>query len=229
MAPWASLLLAFAYADAPAVPPPVELAPASSSVTVDDPWTDATRIRRYKWDGKPSVVSKIVNAIILEDPLVPTPLLAPLFDRFPRSEAKKIAESCMSRFREPWDRIGCVSREINGALSDDKYRLPATPCKMHAIAFNRAFGYLGFRFANSMHVDASGPGFPMHVANLVMIQDDHARVFTYVIDSGWFPGVLFPQNDLAIGFHDRNRDGRTDFTRLPEISANPRASYRTGE
>ncbi|MBI5623631.1 MAG: hypothetical protein HY924_07635 [Elusimicrobia bacterium] len=219
---------AFARTARRAAVPAAEIppAPASAVVEVADPWTDANRRLYYGWTGKPSTGSRILNGLILENPLVPAPLLAPLLDRFPEAQAREIAGRCKERWASWWDRIGCVSTEVHAALKGKRYRLPATPCKTHALAFNEAFAALGLGSARSMSIDGSGAGpKDLHVVNAALVQDDAGRVFTYVIDSGWFPGKLFPMNDLAIRLHDRDRDDRTDFQGLPEIREHPATAY----
>lgn len=205
-------------------PPP---APSISEVYVADPWTDETRQRVYGWAGPPANRSKVEGTIVYESPLPIAPIIHPWFDPFANSDAEKIANHCKASFPEWWDRIGCVSKQVHLFFQNFKFDGARSVCRSHAQAFNMSFSALGLNRSWSRHIDASGPTGDEHVGNAVIVTDDLGLTFAYVIDSGWFPGKLFPQNHFAIRHHDRNGDGRTDFFDLPKISAKPNYEFRS--
>lgn len=202
-------------------------APTTGQVYVDDPWNDRTRVRMYALDDLPSRFDHIVGEIFHDSPLPAAPIWYAIVDRFPKSDARWIAAWCSAQYAEPWDRIGCVSRQVHEHFAHRRFHGPRTFCMYHAQAFQTTLMELGIPGTWASKVDASGAHLNEgHVANAVMIRADDGRTYSYVIDSGWFPGRLFPLNDAALAYHDRDHDGRTDYRGLPDIGHPPAESYR---
>ncbi|HVC09991.1 MAG TPA: hypothetical protein VNH15_08655 [Elusimicrobiota bacterium] len=191
----------------------VELAPASVLMRVGDPWTPQNRMKEYGFKSLPPARSDLYD---LPDPLVP--LLLSIFDPVDQPLVRKIAGDCKAKFSRPWDRIACVSNEVNLHFLGATFTGLRSPCRTIAETFDAAFGALNLPNTWAMHVGADGSGPDEgHVANEILITANTGQVFSYVIDSGWFPGVIFPLNSNALRFHDRDGNGRTDYFRLPAI------------
>lgn len=217
--------------DAPPPPVRVPFAPPSTQVSVGDPWSAATRAREYRKGSSPPAVQRILAGAIFETPFLPmNELLGPISDPFPSSKARAIAGGCKAAHREWWDRIGCVSRKVNEHF--DGYAWDANSrdglrsfCRSHARAFEMAFEALGLERSAAKVVDASTSQMA-HVANQIIVHNDTGGAFAYVIDSGWFPGKLFPVSDLAVRLHDRDGNGRSDLFALPNVSENPATGFQ---
>jgi|SRR5579883_637822 len=198
-----------------------------SQIYVDDPWSDATRRKMYALDAFPSRLDGIVGTIFHDSPLPAAPIWYAIVDRFPKSQARRLASLCEAEYSAPWDRIGCVSRQVYDFLEGVRFHGPRTFCMYHAQAFQDTFMELGIPGTWASKLDASGATIKEgHVANAIVLRADDGRTYSYVIDSGWFPGRLFPLNDAALAYHDRDHDGRTDFRGLPDIGQPPAESYR---
>ncbi|MDE1976248.1 MAG: hypothetical protein KGI84_03180 [Elusimicrobia bacterium] len=191
----------------------VKLAPASVRMRVGDPWTPKNRMKEYGFKSLPPPPSDLYDLPI---PLVP--LINAILDPVDHALTGKIADDCKAEFSRPWDRIACVSNEINLHFLGATFTGTRSPCRTIAETFDSAFDDLNLPNTWAMHVDASGSAPDEgHVANEILITANTGQVFSYVIDSGWFPGTVFPLNDDALRFHDRDGDGRTDYFRLPAI------------
>lgn len=201
------------------------MAPYSTQVQVGDLWNDSNRQRLYSWAKQPSTLNKAIGVFIYETPLPFGPLLSPLMDPFKASDAKMIANRCKASYKEYWDQVGCISAGVHQFFKNFKFDGLRSFCRSHAQAFNVVFDELNIKRTLSQHVSASGSSGEEHVANIVIITNDSGATFSYVIDSGWFPGTLFPQNDLAKRFHARSGTEHTDFFELPAISPNPTYRY----
>jgi len=191
----------------------VALAPAPTQIRVGDPWTPENRKREYGFKSLPPARSNLYD---LPNPLVP--LVNALTDPVDHAFVRKITADCAARFPRPWDRIGCVSNKINLHFLGAIFTGWRSPCRTIAQTFDAAFDKLDLPNTWAMHIGADGSD-PNegHVANEILITSSTGQVFSYVIDSGWFPGVVFPLNSNALRFHDRDGDGRTDYFRLPAI------------
>jgi len=191
----------------------VALAPSQMQIRVGDPWTPQNRMKEYGFKALPPARSDLYDLPI---PLVP--LINAILDPVDHALTRKIAGDCKARFSRPWDRIACVSNAINLHFLGATFTGTRSPCRTIAETFDAAFDDLDLPNTWAMHVDASG-GAPDegHVANEILITANTGQVFSYVIDSGWFPAVAFPLNRNARRFHDRDGDGRTDYFRLPAI------------
>lgn len=204
----------------------VRLARPSHEVRLGDSWNDQTRQRAYRWATTPSTRNKITGVILYETPIPWAPILGPMMDPFKSEDAKKIAEKCKADFPEPWDRISCVSKAVKKFFIGFKFDGTRSFCRSHAQAFDVSFAALGINKTLSQNIDAGGGSGEEHVANIVIITNDTGATLSYVIDSAWFPGKLFPLNDLAMRFHDRDGNGRTDHFALPAISEHPVNPFR---
>ena len=209
----------------------IPLAPAPSELKVGDPWTEENKRRLLGFQGAPSPTLRVLEVMNYESPLMPNPIVDPLSDQgnFSDSQGREIAMRCKSDFSEPWDRIGCVSKAVNVALKNVKFPDKTTFCRNHAQAFNVSFAGLGIRRALSKTIGASGGWGEGHVVNLIIVTSPTGQTFSYAMDSGNLPQELFPQNDAAIRFHDRDGDGRTDFFGLPAIGVEPAYQFKPVE
>lgn len=197
-----------------------------TQVKVVDPWTDEVRRRVYKWSGPTTLNSKISGLLLYQTPLPLIPAVAPLTDPFAQQDADKVAARCISTFAQPWDRIGCVSKAIKEFYKDSEFAGLRSPCRSHSYAFVKAFIALNIPRSQAMIIDADGGPGEEHVANVIIVTDFKGTPFSYVIDSLWFPGSLFPRSLLAVQRHDRDGDGRSDNPALPSIGTEPVYKYK---
>lgn len=196
----------------------VPLAPVSKLITVGNPWTSQNRQKQYSW-SKPNGVSKTADTVLYDSPWPVGPILEHLFESFPKEAVEKIASDCSVKYSQAWDRIGCLSFEINHYLENYDFSGNQSFCKAHAEAFDKIFAKLNLPNTFSQHIGASGGQLSTeaHVNNVILITNETGLVFSYVIDNGNFPGIVFPLNENAIRFHDRSGNGKTTYFRLPDI------------
>lgn len=204
------------------LPADIVLAPRPTELRVDVPWT--TKNRQGLFHQKPtSTLWEIRSAILFESPLPLVPIVAPLADPFSTTDAGKIADVCKAMHSEHWNRIGCVSHEVHKffkarkLFEDGGRRGIRSFCRSHAQAFNASFKALGIKQSWAMTIDASGGGSgENHVVNLIILPTN-VGTFSYAIDSGNYPGILFPENLAAIRLHSRGVPDVTKFFELPAI------------
>lgn len=94
-----------------------------------------------------------------------------------------------------------------------------TYCAVAANVFANSFNRLKIPRSHADFVDGSWR-FPsaLHVVNVVYLTTPDGRVFSYVVDNGNLPGVLFPLSEAAIRFHTGDPRGvKTKDPRFPKI------------
>jgi hypothetical protein len=204
-----------------------ESAAQPTEVRLSDPWTDETRQRVYQLSGPPSPVLKAIGDVLYESPVPDDPVFSPMMDPFPDDQAQQIADACRASFVQLWDKIGCVSRAVHSHFVGHKFTGSTSFCRSHAMAFEKSFNALGIEHTWAAKREAEGAKVKeAHVVNDITVTSANGTVYSYVIDSGWYPGVLFPLNDAAVAFHSRTHPGHTDFRQFPAISPHPSAAYR---
>ncbi len=192
---------------------------------VVDPWTLENRVKYYKWPGKPTTENEIVGQLMYESPIPIVPILAPISDPFPDETAREIAARCKASHPNPWESIGCVSHEVHKLFKGFEFKDLRTFCRSHAHAFDVTFKALGIPRALSRKAEAGGPEGYDHVANAIIVTSESGMTYSYVIDSGWFPGQLFPDSIPAKKMHDRDGDGKTENFVLPKLLTDRKRPY----
>jgi hypothetical protein len=120
-------------------------------------------------------------------------------------------------------KIVCLSRKTaDYAQSIPQYdsgftRDGRTFCAVAANLFARLYNSLNIPRSRADFLDASLLPPALHVANVIFLTSPSGVVFSYVIDAGNLPGVLFPLSQLAINFHTRGSGVETVVTTLPNI------------
>lgn len=154
---------------------------------------------------------KLIAMAMWESPL-PTTLAPRMLDlavEFTSEEAKKIAADCKAQKKEVFEQIGCVSLTIQKHFDGRKFTGLNSFCRTHAYAFNKTFAELNIpRSSSDTYALAGGFGDTCnegkHVANRVVLVSERGQPYTYIIDSGWFPGQAFPLSQNTVDYHATN-------------------------
>lgn len=133
---------------------------------------------------------------------------------FDNSVRDKIVAGCRT-FAEPARQLRCASEAVDIAMRGRDSGMGRTFCYTRARAYKEVVEALaipgvdiGFKW-----FDARGP----HIVNIVGIVQPDGRRLEYAIDVGWNPERLWPYDDAAKRFHDRDGDGYNENTALPTI------------
>lgn len=174
--------------------------------TVSDPWGERVTQRRYR-SGTGLAPLNVFTEVMW-------PLYDKLFNDFDDDLAKQIADGCRSAYAgNSWGQIRCASEAIDLLLDDhDLTKAMRSPCRSHARALAEVIDALeipGVRTAPLV--------MPRHVLNRLFVTTPDGQVFQYALDVGWDQDKIYPNNDAARRWHDRNRDGITDVFVLPTL------------
>jgi hypothetical protein len=177
-----------------------------SAPLVDDTWTEAKAKRIYGKGLGPTALNGTMEFIY--------PLYDWTFNDFDDDIARDLAAGCRAAFPgDSWGQIGCASQAVEMFLEhhtlDEGLR---SPCRSHARAFKEVVDQLDLP---GVHV--SYLAMPGHVLNRLFVTTPTGQVFQYAIDVGWNEDRVYPHNEAARRWHDRNGDGKTDFKGLPPL------------
>lgn len=182
--------------------------------SVFDPWTEASIRQRYGFGHGPlwlSTLNSIVNLTI-------APVLGPLADSFDKGAAEKIATGCKTRYpHDYWLQTRCASEAVDLTLESVRYDADGVKgarsfCRDHAQAFKQVFDLLNIPRSNVGTEPLDG-----HIVNRITFLSTDGRYYSYIVDTGWDPGKVWPFNDAAIRRADPNGDGHTDVASLPAM------------
>lgn len=122
-------------------------------------------------------------------------------------------------------KISCLSLYISSYVKDlPQYQNGVTLdyrtfCALAANLFFKAFNSLNVKGSRAGFVEASWR-FPhgLHVVNSVFITSTSGVVFSYVMDVGSLPGILFPLSEPTIKWHtDSENNSKTIKFKFPDI------------
>lgn len=139
--------------------------------------------------------------------------------------SSKILTLCRSKTTIE-NKISCISAEVsryaqslpkfaNGIAFDFR-----TFCAVAANLFAKIFNRLEIRGARADFIDGSWM-LPrsLHVVNAIFLTAPSGAVYSYAMDVGNLPGILFPLSDAAIRWHSQNIDkSRTIISEFPATS-----------
>lgn len=139
--------------------------------------------------------------------------------------SSKILTLCRSKISME-NKISCISTEVsryaqslpkfaNGIAFDFR-----TFCAIAANLFVKIFNLLEIRGARADFIDGSWM-LPrsLHVVNAIFLTAPSGTVYSYAMDVGNLPGILFPLSDASIKWHSQNIDrSKTVISNFPAIS-----------
>jgi hypothetical protein len=186
---------------------------AGQSFTIGGPWGPERIAEVYQ--TKQNTVLTEFYEILESTPInAPTSLLGSKFFSVNGKDLDDIATSCL-REVDNWERISCASHKLHDFINKNIYE---TDCKTFAFSF-KDLGpklkipglvvdteqlegkYLGDGTRNS------------HIFNKIIVPSPDGQVFSYILDVGLKPGVLFPKTKQTAERHRVKRDSSS----LPTI------------
>lgn len=130
----------------------------------------------------------------------------------------QIAKKCSAE-KNDWNKISCASMRLNAFINEKTSigKLDAD-CKTFAYSFKKLANKLKIpglfvqteQFKGSFVKDGS---FAPHVFNKLIFPSSDGQVYSYILDVGWAPNILFPKTELTVRRHSVNRN----FSSLPTI------------
>jgi hypothetical protein len=129
-----------------------------------------------------------------------------------QTNIKKIGDLCSQKYNDTWVIIRCVSEEVNSFLAKTPWvngfrqGTNISFCRAHAHTFKQVIKYLNLphvsvEFEDASFESVSGKPF-MHVVNQLYVRINE-KLYSYIIDVGWFPGLLFPRSKSAKNFQEK--------------------------